>query len=148
MKRFLSVVISVLALVYGCEKEPKATTGLVGDWELVSVDSCWGYFVADSLIVPKGIPILNETGIIHLYKDSTALFDLSTRLTCGLKDFSWKHNDSNNQFILNCPNYQCPIPVYIDSLSTETLNFYYYTCNGASHVGANPFYLFKTRRIK
>lgn len=145
MKRVLLVsVLTCLLVLYSCDKPIVKKVGLVGSWHVYQIDSCFSVpTIADSIKhLVEEMPV---DGLVHFYDDSTGLFNVGDRFTCGKNNFSWSVNPGLDTLRVEWELIWTY--AFIDSLDQERLNFYIGTCRGSPGLGTVTYYLYRTARL-
>ena len=141
---FLAVIVIGIILV-GCQKPVIEPNGLVSSWEIYQVDSCWtGNSFGDSIF--HTVAEIPASGFIYFYEDSTCLFEMEPRYSCGRPIYPWSINPTNDSITFFYSIYWERSLIKV--LNPEILEFYRSTCTPSPGLGTTTYYLFKGRRIE
>ncbi len=130
-------------LILGCNKTNVDPNGLVGSWKIYQIDSS---YIVPSDDDPHWI-LLEEIptdGIIHFYGDSSGLYEIEDRFSCGIGNFLWSLNKTNDTLSFTYSSITDIAIIY--TLNKDSMEFRRGTCTGPQGTGYGLSYLFKTKR--
>jgi hypothetical protein len=105
MKKLIWIILVICSILFGCKKDIVEPIGLLGSWELVSVDTCYRSSPFSLYDYSELVPIEGESGKIDFFNDSTGYLELSDRLVVQNNSFSWKYTNLSDTAHLFFPIY-------------------------------------------
>ena len=153
--RFDGIVatIIVVLIIVGCHKEKTPETGLIGSWQIVSIDSVYLHSAWSEYIeVMKKFP---ETGEITFSSDSSGYFDKSLRqITCGELNFIWS-KDGVDSVSLEGRTYLKLVfsngesnPSFYYQSDADSIEFFFQAFCYGLHGGVGPVKFYKFSLIR
>lgn len=138
----------IFFLFSGCCKEEDEIIEyptLIGTWNIIQVDSC---YLLSSPRIWIMLSSYQESSSMIFHKDNTGSFvDPIRSITCGEKEFSWRHNKTNDLIDFNFANGLTN--GILKTFKKDTIEFYLREyCNDWFSNSTSLYYLLKLIRTE